>query len=134
MRWRLLALMAGAQRCSASVDWQRQNRQPLPGAVKFVDTRTEEIVLHYMNATRRIFLVSAAAVLLGVHTHAQMLSRAMVQKATDVGTNDSAHELKCSGTVTDAAGHPLAGATVEYWSYEGNSFMAHAPTARKQII
>jgi protocatechuate 3,4-dioxygenase beta subunit len=87
-----------------------------------------------MNATRRIFLVSAAAVLLGVHTNAQMLSRAMVQKATDVGTNDSAHELKCSGTVTDAAGHPLAGATVEYWSYEGNSFMAHAPTARKQII
>jgi hypothetical protein len=39
--------------------------------------------------------------------------------ATVLATTATGQELKRSGTVADAAGHPLAGATVEYWSYEG---------------
>ena len=35
--------------------------------------------------------------------------------AAFLGASATAQELKRSGTVTDAAGHPLAGATVEYW-------------------
>jgi uncharacterized GH25 family protein len=85
-----------------------------------------------MNTTWRFLLVSAAAVLLGVNTRAQMPPRAVVQKAAETGTNDP--QFKCSGTVTDAAGHPLAGATVEYWRYEGNPFMATSLTAKKEVI
>src|SRR5208282_935965 len=85
-----------------------------------------------MKTTRRFLLVSAAAVLLGVNTNAQMLRRGVVQTAADTGTNDA--PFQCSGTVTDAAGHPLAGATVEYWEYGGNPFAASFPRAKKEII
>ncbi|MGA2542541.1 MAG: carboxypeptidase regulatory-like domain-containing protein [Verrucomicrobiota bacterium] len=73
-----------------------------------------------MKTTRRFLLVSAAAVLLGVCARAQTPERAAVQKAADAGTNGSARQFRCSGTVTDCDGHLLAGATVEYWRYEGN--------------
>jgi protocatechuate 3,4-dioxygenase beta subunit len=54
-----------------------------------------------MNRTHPFLLASAVAVLLGL------------------SPNAGAQEIKCSGTVTDAAGHLLAGATVEYWCYDG---------------
>ena len=72
-----------------------------------------------MKTTARFLLVSAAAVLLGVSVCAQP-PRTAVQQAANAGVGASAPEIKCAGTVTDAAGHPLAGATVEYWRYEGN--------------
>jgi hypothetical protein len=43
MRRRLLALMAGAKKCEASVDRHRENRQPIPGADKSIDAGTQEI-------------------------------------------------------------------------------------------
>jgi protocatechuate 3,4-dioxygenase beta subunit len=74
-----------------------------------------------MKMTRQFLLVSAATVLLGVCAHAQTPGRSGDTPAT--GTNSVAQKIKCSGTVTDAAGHPLAGATVAYWGYEGEPFL-----------
>ena len=45
VRRRLFALMAGAKKCSASVDRSRENRQPLPGAGESVDAGTKKIKL-----------------------------------------------------------------------------------------
>jgi protocatechuate 3,4-dioxygenase beta subunit len=59
----------------------------------------------------------------------QQRLQAIIQRAPDIG----AQELNCSGTVTDTAGSPLAGATVEYWRYEGNPFLANRPELKKQI-
>jgi hypothetical protein len=78
-----------------------------------------------MKTTRQFLLVFAAAALLGVSACVQSPGRAGVQKAADAGTNAAAQTFKCAGTVTDAAGHPLAGATVEYWRYEENPFIAN---------
>jgi protocatechuate 3,4-dioxygenase beta subunit len=78
-----------------------------------------------MKTTRQFLLVSAAAVLLGVSACVQTPGRVGVQKVADTGTNAAAQTFKCAGTVTDAAGHSLAGATVEYWRYEGNPFLAN---------
>ncbi len=88
-----------------------------------------------MKTTRQFLLVSAALVFLGVSTHAQTLERlrTIIQKAPDTGTNAGAQKLNCSGTVTDTAGSPLAGATVEYWRYEGNPFLANPLELKKQI-
>ena len=86
-----------------------------------------------MKTTRRFLLVSAVAVLLGVSACVQTPGRAGAQKAADAGTNGGAQKIKCAGTVTDAAGHPLAGATVEYWSYEAKPFVAN-PLALKGRI
>jgi hypothetical protein len=85
-----------------------------------------------MTTTRQILLVSAAAVFLGVNARAQTPERAAVQKAADKGTNADATNYKCSGTVTDAAGHPLAGATVEYWNY-GSRVQANPAPLPKQV-
>ena len=54
---------------------------------------------------------------MGLCTHAQTQVRLqnVIQRAPDT----NAQQLNCSGTVTDAAGSPVAGATVEYWRYEG---------------
>jgi protocatechuate 3,4-dioxygenase beta subunit len=70
-----------------------------------------------MKTTRQFVLVSAASVLLGVSACVQTPGPAGVQKAADAGTNAAAQKSNCAGTVTDAAGHPVAGATVEYWRY-----------------
>ena len=59
---------------------------------------------------------------------------ASVPPSANVETNTAAQTVKCAGTVTDAAGHPLEGATVEYWQYEGNPFMADFPPVKQQII
>ena len=76
-----------------------------------------------MKTIRQFLVVSAAWVLFGFGTHAQTPERVTV--ATGTGTNSAARTVRRSGAVTDAAGHPLAGATVEYWRYEGNPFLAH---------
>ena len=57
VRRRLFALMAGAQKCAASVGWQCQNLQPLPGAGKSVDARSKKIIKHPMKMTRQFLLV-----------------------------------------------------------------------------
>jgi protocatechuate 3,4-dioxygenase beta subunit len=87
-----------------------------------------------MKTIRQFLLVSAAAVLLGVNTHAQTSERVAVQKTPDAGTNAAAQKSNCSGTVTDAAGNPLAGATVAYWRYEENPFLANRLKLENQII
>jgi hypothetical protein len=86
-----------------------------------------------MKTTRRFLLVYAVPVLLGVSAVVQTPGRAEVQKAADAGTNAAAQKIKCAGTVTDAAGHPLAGATVEYWRYEGKPFLANHPALQRRI-
>ncbi len=43
MRRRLFALMAGAQKYAASVDWQRQNCQPVPGGDQSADAQTKNL-------------------------------------------------------------------------------------------
>ena len=88
-----------------------------------------------MKTTRQFLLVSAASVLLGFCTHAQTQERlqTIIQRALATGTNAAAQKPACSGTVTDAAGNPLAGVTVEYWRYEGNPFLANHLELKKQI-
>jgi protocatechuate 3,4-dioxygenase beta subunit len=67
---------------------------------------------HYMKITRRHLLVAAAALLLGANAGAQ--------------------DYNCSGAVTDAAGHPLAGATVEYWSLQGMQMLGNQMELKRQ--
>ena len=43
VRRRLFALMAGAKKCAASVGWQRQNIQPVPGADESDDAQSKRI-------------------------------------------------------------------------------------------
>ena len=86
-----------------------------------------------MKTTQRMLLVSAAALLLGLCARAQMPQEAAVQKAPGTNASATAQEFKCSGTVTDGAGHPLAGVTVEYWSYGTNRLAASPSKLTKQI-
>ncbi len=74
-----------------------------------------------MKMTRQVLLVSAVSVLMGACSRTQTPEppQTVIQQAPDAGMNVSAQRLNCSGTVTDTAGNPLAGATVEYWCYEG---------------
>jgi protocatechuate 3,4-dioxygenase beta subunit len=87
-----------------------------------------------MKMTRRFLLVSAASVLLGVSARAQMSGRSVfVNNSADTGTGADAQKLKLAGTVTDAAGHPLAGASVEHWRYAGNPLLANQMEVKEQI-
>src|ERR1017187_6299744 len=88
-----------------------------------------------MKMTRQFLLVSAASVLMGFCALAQTQQRlqAIIQRAPDAGSNAAAQKLTRSGTVTDAAGNLLAGATVENWRYEGNPFLATVLELKKQI-
>ena len=88
-----------------------------------------------MKTTRQFLLVSAASVFMGFGLFAQTQQRlqTIIQRAPDTGTNAAAQKLACSGTVTDTAGKPVAGATVEYWHYEGNPFLANRLELKKQI-
>jgi protocatechuate 3,4-dioxygenase beta subunit len=88
-----------------------------------------------MKKIRRFLLVSAASVLLGVSAHAQMpgLRSVFVNNATGPAASAEAQQFKCSGAVADAAGHPLAGATVEYWRYKGDWFAGNSAELVKQI-
>jgi hypothetical protein len=73
--------------------------------------------MNQMKMTRQLLLtaVVCAFVCAGAHLRAQEPAPA------GTGTNTA----KFSGTVTDAAGKPVAGATVEYWHYDGNPFLAN---------
>ncbi len=88
-----------------------------------------------MKMTRQFLLVSAASVLLGFGTHAQVQERlqSIIQRAPATGANTSAQKTNCTGTVTDTTGYPVAGATVEYWRYEGNPFLANPLELKKQV-
>jgi hypothetical protein len=86
-----------------------------------------------MTTARQFLLVSAAAAVLGVGARAQTPERAAVQQTAEAGTNAVAPTFNCSGTVTDAAGLPLAGATVEYWRYEGNPFLVNVLELKSQF-
>ncbi len=88
-----------------------------------------------MKTTRKILLVAAVSVFASFGVFAQMQQRlqAIIQRAPETGTNAAAQNLNCSGTVTDVAGSPLAGATVEYWRFEGNPFLANHLELNKQI-
>ena len=84
--------------------------------------------------TRRFLLVSAASVLLGASARAQVPGQpAAVQKTADSDASALAQKFNCAGTVVDAEGHPLAGATVEYWHDEGNPFQAAGMKLKKQV-
>ena len=88
-----------------------------------------------MKMTRQFLLVSAVSVFasFGVLAQTQQRLQAIIQRAPDTGTNAGAQELNCSGTITDTAGSPLAGATVEYWRYEGRLFLTDHLELKKQI-
>jgi hypothetical protein len=84
---------------------------------------------------RQFFLFTAVAMLVGVccHAGAQQRLETVVQRGADTSANAEATALKVSGTITDSAGNPVAGATVEYWRYEGNAFRPSEPKMEKQI-
>jgi protocatechuate 3,4-dioxygenase beta subunit len=75
-----------------------------------------------MKITRQILL--AAAVSAFVATGACLWAQ-----TPDAGANPT----KLSGTVTDSAGNPIPGATVEYWRAAGNFSPFGAPELEKQI-
>jgi protocatechuate 3,4-dioxygenase beta subunit len=91
------------------------------------------LIHHHMKMTRQFLLVSAAAMILGVSTHAQTSERVAVKNAAGTGLNAAAQKTKCLGIVTNAKGSPLAGATVEYWRFEGNPFLANRLEMQNQI-
>jgi protocatechuate 3,4-dioxygenase beta subunit len=68
-----------------------------------------------MKTTRQLLVIAAISMLLGACSRTQTPEspQANIPPTPAGGTN----ALKLSGTVTDAAGNPLAGATVEYWGY-----------------
>jgi protocatechuate 3,4-dioxygenase beta subunit len=70
-----------------------------------------------MKTTRQFLLIAAISALLGACSRTQSPESPPTsqQRAPAADTQT----LKYSGTVTDAAGNPLAGATVEYWGYAG---------------
>src|ERR1039458_9805533 len=88
-----------------------------------------------MTMRRQFFLISAVAMLMGVcgHAGAQQRLQSVVQRVSDTRAKADATPLKISGTITDSAGNPVAGATVEYWRYEGNGFQPSEPKLGKQI-
>ena len=112
------ACLAGVQNSSTFVDRQG----PIPHNQR-------------MTMRRQFFLFSAAAMLMGVcwHAGAQQRLQTVVQRVSDASANAEATTLEVSGTITDGAGNPVAGATVEYWRYEGNGFRPSEPKLEKQI-
>ncbi len=84
-----------------------------------------------MKTTRQFLLVAAVSALLGACSRTQTPEplQTVIQPAPAAG----AQKINCSGTVTDTAGNPVAGATVEYWRYEGNGFQPSEPELEKQI-
>ena len=88
-----------------------------------------------MKTTRQFLLVTAAASLLSVGVHAQMQQRlqTIIQRLPDPGTNNAAQKTNCSGTVTDSAGQPIAGAVVEYWRYEGRPPFQNRLELKQQV-
>jgi hypothetical protein len=80
-----------------------------------------------MKTTRQFLLIVAVAALLGACSRTPSPATPQTTNQPASNANAGTQTLKLSGAVTDAAGKPVAGATVEYWSYEGNSFQPSAP-------
>jgi protocatechuate 3,4-dioxygenase beta subunit len=77
-----------------------------------------------MKPTRQLLLAAAISALLGACSRQQPPETKQTASPpasnVDARTANTAGDMvKVSGTVTDAAGKPLAGATVEYWDYPG---------------
>ena len=88
-----------------------------------------------MNTTPQFLLVTAVSVLMGgcLHAQAQQRLQSVIQRVPDTGANVEASTSKFAGTVTDSAGNPVAGATVEYWRYVVTGFHQTEPTLEKKI-
>jgi protocatechuate 3,4-dioxygenase beta subunit len=88
-----------------------------------------------MKTTRHFLLVTAASVVLGVCLPAQtqMRLQSVIKRLPDSGATGAAQQTNCAGTVTDAAGYPVAGATVEYWRYTGLSSAQNEPELSRQL-
>jgi len=84
---------------------------------------------------RQLSLFSTIAMLMGVswHAGAQQRLQTIVQRVSAASANADATPVKVSGIISDGAGNPVAGATVEYWCYEGNGFRPSEPKLEKQI-
>jgi hypothetical protein len=85
-----------------------------------------------MKSRLPILLSAAVAVLAGAGARAPaqvVRLQSVIQRAPDSGSPAE----PVSGTVVDSAGQPIAGATVEYWQYEGNLFRPKAQEVKKQI-
>jgi protocatechuate 3,4-dioxygenase beta subunit len=83
--------------------------------------------MNQMKTTRPLFLTAAVCALVCAGAHL----RAQEPAPAGTGTNTA----RFSGTVTDAAGKPVAGATVEYWRYGenlANLFQPGMPEMEKQ--
>jgi protocatechuate 3,4-dioxygenase beta subunit/5-hydroxyisourate hydrolase-like protein (transthyretin family) len=79
-----------------------------------------------MKTTRQLLLIAAVSALLGA------CSRTQTPEPPQTNAQQTS-ALKLSGTVADAAGSPVAGAAVEYWSYGGNFSQPGAMEMEKQI-
>ena len=79
-----------------------------------------------MKMTQSLLLAAIVAALAGIPAQAQFQPRlqAIINRAPDASANTDAESQKLSGTVTDAAGQPIAGATVEYWQNAGSVVQA----------
>ena len=86
-----------------------------------------------MKTTRQFLLVFAASVVMGVSSHAQTPKRVVVRPVPATAPNADAPQYNCAGIVTDSAGQPLAGATVEYWRYEGNPALSNGLESKEQV-
>ena len=83
-----------------------------------------------MKTIRPFLFVATVFALTGLCLHAQQQRlQAIVQRAPDAGPQSA----KCSGTVSDAAGSPVAGATVEYWSSTGIAYLPSDLELKKQV-
>jgi hypothetical protein len=93
--------------------------------------KAQSLVFDPRHPTRHFFLISAAALVLGGSTPAQTPEPSGAHSPT--AASSAAPKTTCAGTVTDAGGHPLAGATVEYWRGEENPLQADLLELRQQI-
>ena len=86
-----------------------------------------------MKTTRLLLLVAAVSALLGACSRNQPPGTPPTTNQPDSNVNAGAETVKVTGTVTDPAGNPLAGATVEYWSYTGSVLRPNALEMQKQM-
>lgn len=85
-----------------------------------------------MKTTRQFLMAFAISALLGAcsRTPSPETPQTTNQPASNV--NAGTQTFKLSGIVTDVAGKPVAGATVEYWSYEENLSRSSAQEMEQQ--
>ncbi len=79
--------------------------------------------------THHLLLVFIGSAFLGVSSPLQAQDPVQSTRA-----KSDSHEVNCSGTVTDAAGKPVAGATVEYWHYKAAPFLRPALELKQRVV